>query len=465
MGPPSDDDGVASLDVGQDVFISHAFADGTDAAHVAQQQFQSRFGLSCFVSKDSIGVGRLYGEQISEGIAEAGVVLLILSSRALTSPHVAREVVIAAEHGVPIVPVRLTGEPLGDHLNYWLAGLQIAQHPGGLDEESCAELASEIIELIAERNRPAPSARIQRFTIPFERVERSERMEPPPRDSGSRVSTATPVCIVVLVDCSKSMNRRIGGSGLARRVVVTDQINMLFEELVDQSFGETGRLPYFYVAAIGYGDVGDRDMGSLLTQFPPDVEIVSIVELGDNVSSWVDVQLQVDLPDGTSEVQTTERPVWIEQRPLRRGDTLAKAAFTKAQGLCEQWVADWPNALPPIVLNITDGEYTDGDPRPLIRAIEEIATPHGNALVFNCHLSDVDGDPTSFPTAADAESFSGNRARLFEQSSELPRSMVTAAQEHGYDIQFGARGYVYNAEVHALADFFSVGTAGRLRVR
>ena len=98
----------------------------------------------------------------------------------------------------------------------------------------------------------------------------------------------------------------------------------------------------------------------------------------------------------------------------------------------------------------------------MIRAIQEIATPHGNALVFNCHVSDAVLPPTFFPNDDTSSAFAGDMARLYEQSSPLPAAMLKVARENGHLIDDGARGYVYNAEVTALADFFNVGTLGRV---
>ena len=47
---------------------------------------------------------------------------------------------------------------------------------------------------------------------------------------------------------------------------------------------------------------------------------------------------------------------------------------------------------------------------------------------------------------------------LFRMSSLLPPHAVEAAAAKGYDVRPGARGFVFNAGIEAIADFFDIGT-------
>ena len=47
---------------------------------------------------------------------------------------------------------------------------------------------------------------------------------------------------------------------------------------------------------------------------------------------------------------------------------------------------------------------------------------------------------------------------LFRMSSLLPPHAIEAAAGKGYDVRPGARGFVYNAGIEAVADFFDIGT-------
>jgi hypothetical protein len=52
---------------------------------------------------------------------------------------------------------------------------------------------------------------------------------------------------------------------------------------------------------------------------------------------------------------------------------------------------------------------------------------------------------------------------LFRMSSVLPQHAVTTAQHKGYDVHVGARAFVFNAGVEAIADFFDIGTRPTMR--
>jgi len=60
-------------------------------------------------------------------------------------------------------------------------------------------------------------------------------------------------------------------------------------------------------------------------------------------------------------------------------------------------VAQHPKSFPPVVINITDGESTDGDPYPASAAIRELETEDGNVLLLNLHLSSCRAPQVFFP--------------------------------------------------------------------
>lgn len=56
-------------------------------------------------------------------------------------------------------------------------------------------------------------------------------------------------------------------------------------------------------------------------------------------------------------------PIWFD--PIANNGTPMAQAFQFALTLAQNWVAEHPASFPPIVINITDGESTDGDPTPI----------------------------------------------------------------------------------------------------
>jgi hypothetical protein len=277
-----------------------------------------------------------------------------------------------------------------------------------------------------------------------------------------RIDRRTPGCVVLLVDCSNSMHHRLAGSGQQRHAFVAQSINDTVYELASLAEGTEGMRHYFDVGVLGYGLGEDGTQVRSLLPLESDglASIVDIYAVHEDVEEMVRVQG----PDKTWSEQRRRREVWVKPTANRRGRTVARRAFSRAQDLVESWVEAHPDSFPPIVINITDGGYDAGeDPAQVVRGIQELATRAGNALVFNCHLADAKAHRTKagtalFPDEDEASDYTGAMRVLFDESSPLPPSMLQKARELGYDVQDGARGYVYNADATTLVDFLNVGT-------
>src|SRR5207248_7581333 len=103
------------------------------------------------------------------------------------------------------------------------------------------------------------------------------------------------------------------------------------------------------------------------------------------------------------------------------------AALSRARDVMGGWLAQHPGAFPPIVVNITDGESTDGDPSAPAETLKGHMSTDGNVLLFNLHLSSDQADPIVFP-GNDAPLPDDYARLLFSMSSVLPVDMRTAAQ-------------------------------------
>jgi Mg-chelatase subunit ChlD len=88
-------------------------------------------------------------------------------------------------------------------------------------------------------------------------------------------------------------------------------------------------------------------------------------------------------------------PVWFEARPT--GKTPMCAALATARKYLQEFVAAHPACYPPLVINITDGEASDGDPLPDAQEVQRIGSSDGTTLLFNAHLSDKRVNPIEFP--------------------------------------------------------------------
>jgi len=136
----------------------------------------------------------------------------------------------------------------------------------------------------------------------------------------------------------------------------------------------------------------------------------------------------------------------------------------KACAIIDAWILQHEKSFPPIVINITDGDGTDGDPIPYADTLKQRCTLDGNVLFFNCHLSATPADPFLF--RGNSELMPDDFARkLFQMSSLLPESMVAKGREMGHDLENNARGMVFNADMVSLIKFLDIGTRGAEKLR
>jgi hypothetical protein len=231
-----------------------------------------------------------------------------------------------------------------------------------------------------------------------------------------------------------------------------DVVNRTLHDLVMRCTKTEEIRDYFHVALIGYGGraVGSAFAGSLAGS-----GVVPVSLVGEQPAR-VDTRSK-KVPDGAGGLvdQVVRFPVWVE--PTANGGTPMSAALTEVHALISDWTAQHPNSFPPVVLHISDGESTDGDPRGAGQAVGELSTSDGNVLVFNCHLSSDSSPKIEYPCSS--EELPNQFARiLFEMSSVLPSEFLGAAAEIGRSLQEGARGFVFNGDAVSLVQFFDIGT-------
>jgi hypothetical protein len=215
---------------------------------------------------------------------------------------------------------------------------------------------------------------------------------------------------------------------------------------------DEGVRDYFHVAAIGYGGsrVASAFAGSLQAG---DIHPISEVAL--RPSRVEDRVKRVSDGAGGLVEARTKFPIWID--PVTDGGTPMCAALHTAHNLVLSWLAGHPDSFPPVILNLTDGQSTDGDPRPAADAIQSQVSSDGNALLFNLHVSERHASPVTFP--ATDQGLPDDFARtLFTMSSVLPPGRQRQARELGYPISDDSRGFVYNADIASVVQFLDIGT-------
>jgi hypothetical protein len=133
------------------------------------------------------------------------------------------------------------------------------------------------------------------------------------------------------------------------------------------------------------------------------------------------------------------------------------AALQAAQDMVAAFVHKYPKCFPPIVINVTDGRPSDGDPRPIAAALRGVASQDGNTLLFNVHISACGEKPILFPSSESC--LPDDHARLlFRMSSPLPPAMLRQAQALESSVSPGAVGFAFNADLASVITFLDIGT-------
>jgi hypothetical protein len=106
-----------------DVFISYASSDFAHAASICH--YLEGNGVTCWIAPRDIERGALpYPEAIQQGLLQVRAVVVMLSETANLSVHIPRELDIALERKLVIVPIRLEKVLPAGQLNYLLRTCQ-----------------------------------------------------------------------------------------------------------------------------------------------------------------------------------------------------------------------------------------------------------------------------------------------------------------------------------------------------
>ncbi len=268
----------------------------------------------------------------------------------------------------------------------------------------------------------------------------------------AEINRTNPACFVFLVDQSKSMAEPFAGQhDTAKSVVVADAINRLVQNLVLRSAKADGVRDYFHVAVIGYGKTIRAELGGT----SPTDALLPISVLASKPTRIEKRVKTITGDDGKTVEQTVKFPIWYD--PVANGPTPMCGALAAALVTTARFTDKYPSAYPPIVLNITDGMPTDGDPQPDAKRIRQLKTADGHVLLFNLLISSDLKSPVYF--LADGTLLVDLYARLlFAMSSVLPPRLQHAARADGFAIEDKARGVVFHADPVAVVRFLDIGT-------
>jgi hypothetical protein len=268
----------------------------------------------------------------------------------------------------------------------------------------------------------------------------------------AELSRSAPTCFLFLIDQSSSMAEPFGGQADRPKAEgVADGINRLLQNLVLKCAKGDGIRDYFHVGVLGYGGRVAWALGGPLAG----LKLVPISVLTSN-------PLRVErrarkVPDGAGGMveEAFRFPVWFE--PVAGGKTPMCRAITEATQALTGFIEQYPESFPPLVINISDGKATDGNPEMPAYALRRLATADGNVQFFNAHLSSKPARPVEYPSR-ESELPDAKACVLFRMSSVLPPRLQEAARAEGFRVEAGSRGFVFNADLVSAIRFLDVGT-------
>ena len=254
----------------------------------------------------------------------------------------------------------------------------------------------------------------------------------------AQCSTAYPGCILILMDQSLSMGIA-WRDGETKAAAAARTINTVLVVMISKSIRGDEIVDRAQIGIIAYGN--ERSGPAFI--LGSEDQLVPISKLDQvAVGLWT-----MDVRGRQSEV-----PKWVEEHTGSGGTPMA-ATFDLAYRAVQNWVNAHQDSPAPVIMHITDGESTDGDPTPNARKVMELRTNDGHALVFNCHITEKDVARIEFPANDGEISSLSNAQVMFRRSSPLPGPMGEAAWQQEFDIQPGARGCVYHADSDTLYRF------------
>lgn len=150
----------------RDVFISYSTEDKPAADAVCS--ILEKSGVHCWMAPRDIMPGSDWGGSIVNGIRTSRVLLLIFSSNANQSKQIKREVEVAADSGVTIVPLRIENILPSDSFKYFLGNIHwIDALPPPL-EKHLYEVAAKVKAILGVD--PVPPPEPKPLTVPSRRL-------------------------------------------------------------------------------------------------------------------------------------------------------------------------------------------------------------------------------------------------------------------------------------------------------
>jgi hypothetical protein len=105
-----------------DIFISHSTKDKAIADAVCAAL--ERNALQCWIAPRNIPGSSDWPKELAVGINASRAMLLLFSTHSNESEQVHREVYMACERGIPVIPLRIEDVALSESLQFFMGRVQ-----------------------------------------------------------------------------------------------------------------------------------------------------------------------------------------------------------------------------------------------------------------------------------------------------------------------------------------------------
>lgn len=276
----------------------------------------------------------------------------------------------------------------------------------------------------------------------------------------ARIDREHPTAFIFLVDHSVSMRRStyFNGENISLSEAVARIVNNQINELVERCVKNNETRHYFDVAVIGYGEEAYSAWNGTLEGR----DFVSPEEIRNNPFKKIIVKEEMKTRSGI-QIKDIERKQWMEARDDGRWTHMDKA-FKRAEGLLADWMSTHHNmdCYPPVIINITDGEYngcSDDTMQQLSNELKSMHTNDGNVLLFNIHVTPDNIDDIIFPS--DVCGLDKYGEKLFSMASLLPltyNNQINQIFNAQLDDDIRYRAMAVNTGMERLVKMLKIGT-------
>lgn len=277
----------------------------------------------------------------------------------------------------------------------------------------------------------------------------------------AEISRTNPSCILFIIDQSGSMSDNYTSISRPKSQAVADVVNKTLQQLVIKCAKSEGVRDYYHVGVIGYGANG---AGPAFTGQIANKPLVPISEIANHPARIEERKKKVSDGAGGLIDTTVKFPIWFDA--IAGGGTPMKEAFRQANRIINDWLESQPNSFPPVVIHVTDGESTDGDPTSEMQELTNQKSRDGNVILFNLHTSVRSGNNTMEFPGPEKQLPDQYSQMMFNGASALPDFLrEVAIQEYGLQLSDSARAFVLNAEIDIIVTAIEIGTRPSLQLR